>query len=153
MIRKLKGRIDDEVKKYPDARAAALPSLYAAQEEFGYLGPAALEAVAEELGVSKATLKGTATFYSMFRNKQMGRHVIRICTNVACMLFGAETLVSIIGGIFNVEPGGTSPDGRFSLVISECIGACDRGPAMLVDEDEHFNLTAGSVIEILDGYK
>ena len=153
MTDKLKKEIREDVKKYPSARAASLAALYAAQEEFGYLSPEALKAVSGELGVARATLRGTATFYSMFKHKPMGRHVIRLCTNVSCMLFGAETLVEIIGGIFGVEPGGASADGRFSLEIMECIGACDRGPAMLVDDDEHFNLTAESVIEILDSYK
>jgi len=139
--------------RYPTAQSTLLPALYEAQKRFGWLSLEALEAVSKELDVPRATVRGVATFYSMYKNRPMGRHVIQICTNVSCMIFGAERLVDIIKERYGVEAGGTSGDDRFSLVIMECIGACGTAPAMLVNTDFHENLTEENIIKILDGYK
>lgn len=140
-------------KNYPNTRAALLPSLYVAQKEFGWLSPEAYEAVSDALGVPKATVRGVATFYAMYKHKPMGRHVVQLCTNVACMILGAERLVDLLKEKYGLEPGGTSPDGRFSLVIMECIGACGTAPAMLVNDDFHENLTEQSIQDILGKYQ
>ena len=139
--------------KYPNSRAALLPALYVAQREFGWLSPEAYEAVADLLCVPKATVRGVATFYAMYKQKPMGRHLIQLCTNVSCMILGAEKLVDFLKSRFGVEPGGISPDGRFSLVIMECIGACGTAPAMLVNDDFYENLTEKYIEEVLEKYK
>jgi len=138
--------------KYPNARAALLPAIYVAQRESGWLSPEAYETVADLLGVPKATVRGVATFYAMYKQKPMGRHLIQICTNVSCMILGAERLVDFLKTTYGVEPGGISPDGRYSLVIMECIGACGTAPAMLVNDDFHENLTEKNLQEILEKY-
>ncbi|HYA13115.1 MAG TPA: NAD(P)H-dependent oxidoreductase subunit E, partial [Syntrophales bacterium] len=74
--------------KYQDARSCLLPSLYVVQKEIGWISPPAMETVGEILSLPKATVKGVATFYSMFRQKPIGRHLIQLCTNVACMVMG-----------------------------------------------------------------
>jgi len=146
-------KIQDVRKLYPSARGALLPALYIAQRETGWLSPDALRAVSRELRIPEATVRGVASFYAMFHKQPMGRNVIQLCTNVACMILGAEPLVDLISKTFNVQPGGTSPDGRFSLVIMECIGACGTAPAMLVNTDFYENLTAENILGILEGYK
>jgi len=83
----------------------------------------------------------------------MGRHVIQLCTNIACMLMGAETLVEFLKNKYGLAPGKTTGDGRFTLIIMECIGACATAPAMLVNEDFHENLTKENIVEILERYK
>jgi NADH-quinone oxidoreductase E subunit len=138
--------------KYPNARAALLPAIYVAQRESGWLSPEAYETVADLLGVPKATVRGVATFYAMYKQKPMGRHLIQLCTNVSCMILGAERLVDFLKTTYGVEPGGISPDGRYSLVIMECIGACGTAPAMLVNDDFHENLTEKNLQEILEKY-
>lgn len=144
----------DEIKaKYPDRRSALLPSLYIAQREFGWLNHEAMQCVARTLNLPEAEVKGTASFYAMFRNKPVGRHLIQLCTNVSCMILGAEKLVDFLSGKYGVKPGGTSQDGRFSLVIMECIGACGTAPAMLVNTDFYDNLSEKRIEEILGGYK
>ncbi|MBI3593017.1 MAG: NADH-quinone oxidoreductase subunit NuoE [Nitrospirae bacterium] len=139
--------------KYQDARSCLLPSLYVVQRESGWIDPAAMSAVGELLNVPKATVKGVATFYSMFRHKPVGRHLIQLCTNVACLVMGAERLVDMLKERYGLEPNGTTSDGRFSLVIMECIGACGTAPAMLVDTEFHDNLNEGNIITILESYK
>ncbi len=139
--------------KYPNARAALLPAIYVAQREFGYLSPEAYEAVADALGVPKATVRGVATFYAMYKHKPMGKHIVQLCTNVSCMILGAEKLEDFLKNKYGLEPGGTSPDKRFSLVIMECIGACGTAPAMLVNDDFYENLTEDGLVKILEKYK
>ncbi|MBF0557709.1 MAG: NADH-quinone oxidoreductase subunit NuoE [Nitrospirae bacterium] len=138
--------------KYQDSRSCLLPSLYVVQKENGWISPAAMETVGELLSVPDATVKGVATFYSMFRREAMGRHLIQLCTNVACMIMGAERLVDILRDKYGLQPNGTSADGRFSLVIMECIGACDAAPAMLVDADLHGNINENTIMATLDKY-
>lgn len=139
--------------KYPTARAALLPAIYVAQREFGWLSPEAYEAVSDILGIPKAIARGVATFYAMYRHKPMGRNIVQLCTNVSCMILGAEKLVDFLKNRYALEPGGTDPDGRFSLVIMECIGACGTAPAMLVNEDFYEYLTEKYIEEILEKYK
>ena len=145
--------IQDIRDKYPDRQSALLPALYVAQREYGWLSQEAMESVAHALNLPAAFVRGTASFYSMYRHKPVGRNVIQICTNVSCMIFGAEKLVDLIRKKYGVEPGGISEDGRFSLVIMECIGACGTAPAMLVNTDFHENLTESNLEDILAKYK
>jgi NADH-quinone oxidoreductase subunit E len=144
----------DEIKtRYHDSRFCLLPVLYVFQKEYGWLSPEALETVGEILNIPKATVKGVSTFYAMFSHKPTGRHLIQLCTNVACMIMGGERLLDVLREQYGLEPDITTPDNRFSLVIMECIGACDTAPAMLVDTDFHCNLTGEKVIKILEQYK
>ncbi len=153
----MKDELLSEIKRlkerYPKGEAALLPALYLAQKQFGWLSREAMQSVSDCLHVPEATVKGVATFYSMYKHRQIGRHLIQLCTNVSCMLFGAERLVDILSERYNLATGGTTQDGRFSLVIMECIGACDRAPAMLVDADLHCNLNENNIGEILERYK
>jgi len=139
--------------KYPDRKSALLPALYVAQREFGWLSHEAMTSVSQALNLPEALVRGTASFYSMFRQKPVGRNLIQLCTNVSCMILGAEKLIDFISAKYGVAAGGTSQDGRFSLVIMECIGACGTAPAMLVNTDFHDNLTEKTIEEILEKYK
>ena len=144
----------DEIKgRYPDFRSALLPSLYVAQREFGWLSHEAMSYVARTLNLPEAMVRGTASFYSMFKHKEAGRHLIQLCTNVSCMILGAERLVDFLRTKYGMEPDNTTQDGRFSLVIMECIGACGTAPAMLVNTDFYDTLTEKRIEEILETYK
>jgi NADH-quinone oxidoreductase E subunit len=145
--------IDEIKKRYPDRRSALLPALYIGQREFGWLSNEAILSVARALNLPEAVVRGTASFYSMFKHKPLGRNMIQLCTNVSCMILGAERLVDFLKERYNLEPGGTTPDERFSLVIMECIGACGTAPAMLVNTDFYDNLTEKTIEEILEKYK
>ncbi len=138
--------------KYPDCKGALLPSLYIAQKEFGWLSPDAYAAVSTTLVIPKATVRSVGSFYTMLRNRPMGRNVIRLCTNVACMILGAERLQDLLKNKYGLEDGGTTPDKRFSLVIMECIGMCGNAPAMLVNDDTYGDLTEQTIEEILAKY-
>ncbi len=144
----------DEIRvKYPDRRSALLPSLYIAQREFGWLSQEAMQCVAKALNLSESIVRGTASFYSMFKHKPVGRHLIQLCTNVSCMILGAERLVDFLGNKYGLQPDGTTEDGRLSLVVMECIGACGTAPAMLINTDFYDNLSEKRIEEILEKYK
>lgn len=146
-------RLDELRKEYPSGRGIALPALYAVQDEHGWVSQEAITAAADYLNMPKAILRGVATFYSLYRTKPTGRHLIQLCTNVSCMIFGAERLVDMLKGKYQVEPGRTSPDGRFSLMIMECIGACDKAPAMIINGEFHYNLDEKNILDILESYR
>lgn len=139
--------------KYHNGQSSLLPALYVVQREHGWLSQDSMSAVGELLNIPKATVKGVSTFYSMFRHKPMGRNLIQLCTNVACMIMGAERLVDILKSRYGLEPNGTTDDGRFSLIIMECIGACGTAPAMLVNTDFYENLTEENIFLVLEKYK
>src|SRR4030066_1771811 len=98
--------IDDIKAKYPDSRAALLPALYIAQKEFGWLSFEAMKVVADVLNLPESDVRGTASFYSMFRLKPAGRNLIQLCTNVSCMIFGAERLQDLLQERYGLMPGG-----------------------------------------------
>lgn len=150
--KKILEEIKDLKNKYPDPQFCVLPTLYIIQREHGWISPMSLEAAGEILHIPKATLRGVSTFYSMFAHKPIGRHLIQLCTNIACMIMGGEKLLDILKSRYGIEPNTTTHDNRFSLVIMECIGACDMAPAMLVNTTLHGNLTKQNIIEILEKY-
>lgn len=144
--------LERHVRKYPERRAALMPALKIAEREFGWLSDEAMACVAEYLGLTKAEVYGVATYYTMYRLKPMGRHIIRFCDNIACMLCDSDRLLAHIQKKLGIRPGETTPNQRFSLVTMECIGACGTAPAMLVNEDFYDNLTEERIDEILERY-
>lgn len=139
--------------RYPERESALLPALYVAQREFGWLSNEALLHVANVLNLPEAKVRGTASFYSMFKNKPAGRNIVQLCTNISCMIAGSDGLVNFLQTRYGMKPDETTPDGRFSLILMECIGACGTAPAMLVNTDFHENLTEQNIGEILETYK
>jgi len=143
----------EEIKgQYPEPRGALIPALYVAEREFGWLSATALLSLAEALGLPPAVVRGTATFYHLYRHRELGRHLIQLCTNVSCLILGAEELQAYLERTYGLEPGGTTEDGRFSLLIMECIGVCEGAPAMQIDTDLYRDLTEERLDEILSSY-
>ncbi|MCL7453210.1 MAG: NADH-quinone oxidoreductase subunit NuoE [Anaerolineae bacterium] len=142
-IRRIRG-------EYPDPDSALLPALYLAQKDYGgWLPEEAIDAVAEIMELAPARVGAMASFYTLFQRQPVGRHVIYVCTNVACSLLGAEHLLEYLGHKLGVEPGETSADGRFTLVEVECLGSCGTAPMMQVDEHYFENLTEEKIDRIL----
>jgi NADH-quinone oxidoreductase E subunit len=118
---------------YPRARSALIPVLHLAQEQDGWLTPDAIEHVGELLDLTPAEVYGTASFYDMLFTEPVGRHLISICTNIACLLNGAYELLDHAEETLGVKAGGTSPDGEFTLEEVECIADCGRAPCLAVN--------------------
>ena len=134
-------------------RSAVIGALHAVQHENdGYLTPELMNAVAEYLALPNIHVYEVATFYSMFQTKPVGRHNVAICTNVSCMLRGAEEIVEHVENKLGVKLGESTEDGRFYLKREEeCLAACCGAPMMMVDHEYYENLTKEQVDAILDG--
>ena len=126
-------RAKELIPLYPQSRSALIPMLHVAQEQDGWLTPEAIEHVAELLGLTAAEVYGTATFYDMFFTAPVGRHLVSICTNIACMLSGAYELLEHAEHTLGVRGGGTTEDGEFTLEEVECIALCGEAPCLAVN--------------------
>ncbi|MEE8448884.1 MAG: NADH-quinone oxidoreductase subunit NuoE [Thermodesulfobacteriota bacterium] len=135
--------------RYPDKRAALIPVLHIAQREAGYLSSDCKEMVARLLDIPPVDVEGVARFYTMFKNRRMGRYLIQVCTTLPCALMGAEQMVDYLSHKLNVKVGGTTADERFSLVTVQCLASCGTGPAMMINGDHFENLTPEKIDNIL----
>jgi NADH-quinone oxidoreductase E subunit len=138
------------VQRYPVRRAALMPTLWLAQQEFGYLSPEVLAYVAELLGLSPAFVASVASFYTMYYKRPMGRYHVQVCTNLSCTLVGAERIVDCVRERLRIAVGETTTDGQFSLSEVECLGSCGTAPMMQVNDEYCENLTPQRTLEIID---
>ena len=137
---------------YPVKRSVLVPMLLYVQDELGYLSDEAMHELGQRLDLSDLEVRNVASYYSMLRFKPMGRYHVQVCTNISCMLRGAEEIYDHCQKRLGIGPKGTTPDGVFSLEEVECIGACSWAPAMQVNYDYHEKLTPEKVDEVLEKY-
>ncbi len=121
------------VALYPEPRSALLPLCHLAQEQDGWLRPEAMEEIAELVGVTAAEVRGTATFYDMLHTEPVGRYVVAVCTNIACILSGGAEMLEHAERRLRVRVGSTTEDGLFTLEESECLADCDFPPCVQVN--------------------
>ena len=121
-------------KKYPEKRSALIPALHMAQAEVGYLPLDVQSEVAALFGIEPNEVNALVTFYDMFFDKPVGKHLIHVCKNVSCMLRGGDGVMHQLCHKLNIKPGETTADGQFTVIPSECLAACDRAPMMIVDD-------------------
>jgi len=145
-----RAEFDRLLTRYSDRKAVILPALHLAQKEFGYVSDEAIVYIAGLVGTSPAEIEGVATFYTMYNRKPVGKYHVQICRNISCSLLGAEHLIEHVAGKLGVKPGGTTPDGKFTLSQVECLGSCGTAPVMQVNDDYYENLTEASIDAILD---
>ena len=124
-----------------------------AQSKLGYLTGELLIEMAKSLGLSVSDVYGVATFYSFLSTKPLGKNVIRVCKSLPCFLKNCQTIIKSVEGEIGIRPGETTPDGKFSFQLTNCIGACDEAPAMMVNNDVHVNLTPSKISQILRSYE
>lgn len=132
--KKLRAEIEALQTKYPVARSALIPALHLAQSQYGYLPREIQDEVAELFNLTPNEVNSLVTFYDMFYDKPVGEHIIHVCKNVSCALRGADSLLEKVCNKLGVRPGQTTADGKFTVISSECLAACDRAPMMLIDE-------------------
>ncbi|RMG29316.1 MAG: NADH-quinone oxidoreductase subunit NuoE [Gammaproteobacteria bacterium] len=145
--------IDRWLAKYPPDRkaSAVLAALHAVQRHHGWVEVQHMNAVARYLDMPPASVYEVASFYSMIETKPVGRHTVAICTNISCMLCGAEQLVAHVEKKLGIRLGESTPDGRIYLKKEEeCLAACAGAPMMAVDGHYYERLTPEKVDEILD---
>lgn len=142
-------RLDKILGRYPTPRAALLPVLNLAQEIRGHLSREAMEKVAEVVGESPATVRGVATFYTMYNKRAVGRHLIQVCTNVSCNLCGGHDVFKAFLEHTATESGQVSEDGEFTVIEAECLGACGFPAAVQINNRYFENVEAQHVPDIL----
>ena len=142
-------KFEETVARYPKKEAAMLPVLYLAQQEFGHLGPEAIEYVAKLMGQAPARVHSVVTFYTMLNMKPIGRHHIQVCRTLPCALGGAEKITTFIKQRLGIEPGQTTSDGRFTLSEVECLASCGTAPMMQINDEYYENLNEEKVAAIL----
>jgi len=155
----LSDHVKDEIEhwkaRFPEGRqrSAVISALHAVQHENGgYLTAELMQAVADYLDLPAIQVYEVATFYSMFQTRPAARHNVAICTNVSCMLRGADEIVEHVQGKLGIKLGENTADGRVYLKREEeCLAACCGAPMMMVDHKYHENLSIEQVDEILDG--
>ena len=149
-----KARLEALFPSYPTRMSCLLPALWLVQEARGWISEPAIAEVAEVLELTPAYVKGVLSFYTMYHTHPVGRHFIQVCTTSPCNICGAEDVVkAFLQHTGCGELGSTSPDGRFTIIEVECLGACGFATPVLINDDFIEGVTPERVAGILQGYK
>ena len=145
--------IERIISLYPETRSALIPVLQYVQHRHRCVSEGAVREVAGLFGLSPATVKGVAGFYSMFTSEPVGRYHIQVCTNLCCALRGADKLLAHLKRTLGVDVGGTTPDGVFTLTTVECLGSCGTAPMMQVNDDYYEDLNDEKVDSLIEKWR
>jgi NADH-quinone oxidoreductase E subunit len=148
-VTELQAAIRREAEKYPESLSAVLPALRLAQEQYGWLPPAAFREVADALDLTPAYCQAVASFYDMFHLEPVGRHLVEVCTNICCGLRGAQGVLEAFESELGVRPGETTADGEITLRAVECLGGCGWPTVVAVDHRYRQNINAKDVAAIV----
>lgn len=144
--------IEHAIHHYEDPRAASIDALKIVQKYRRWVPDGAIALIAELLSMSAADVEGVATFYNRIYRQPVGRHVILVCDSIGCFLTGFDDVYAALQSTLGIQPGQTTTDDRFTLLPVCCLGACDRGPVLMIDDDTHFNVNPGNVNQVLEQY-
>jgi NADH-quinone oxidoreductase subunit E len=146
----LRQKAEELVGRYPVARSALLPLLHLVQHADGYVSDDGIAECAELLGLTKAEVMAVATFYTMYKRKPLGRHLVSVCTNFSCQVRGAKDIYEQLSAKLGVGHNETTPDGAITLEHAECLGNCDGAPVVTVDYLNYEGLTPEAASELVD---
>ena len=151
-----RAKLDELLTKYPpdQKRSAVLAALYLVQEQQGWVSGNGMRHVAPILEMTPAEVEDVATYYVMFFKEPVGRHVLQVCRTLSCALRGAERVTEALAEKLGIQVGQTDPSGTFTLLEFECLGACDRAPIVMVDNEHwHEAVTPESCAKLIDDLK
>ncbi|HEX2972446.1 MAG TPA: NAD(P)H-dependent oxidoreductase subunit E [Tepidisphaeraceae bacterium] len=149
LTEEVKARIMAFFPRYETKRAALIPALHVIQNTYGQISPQAMKEVAELLGLVPGEVWDTMSFYTHFWTHHRGKKVIVVCRSLTCQVMGSERLVDVLKRHLKIDEHQTTPDGEWSLMTEECLGACEHGPCMLINERLHSRVKAEEVAKIL----
>jgi NADH:ubiquinone oxidoreductase subunit E len=144
--------INQLADKYGRRRESLLPILQEVVDQLYYVSESSMINIARELNISTADVYGTASFYSFIEKNIQGKHIIRVCKTIICDMKHKEDIVDAITELIGIKPGETTDDGKFSLHYTNCLGACHKGPAMLINDEPYTELTPETVKNIIISY-
>ncbi len=148
----IKELVKSLANKHGHARESLLPILQGVIHEERYISDEAMTEIARELDISAAQVYGTATFYSFLDTQPRGKYVIRVCKTISCSMKGKNLLTQEIEDMLKIKVGETTQNKKFSLLETNCLGWCHKGPAMLVNDEAYTDLTSEKVREIISDY-
>jgi len=148
-------RLEEICLRYPaeQRKSAVLAALYMAQRQQGYISRNAMKAVAAAIRCTPAEVEDVVSFYTMFYQRPVGRHVVQVCRTLSCALNGAERVTEELQKVLGIAPGQTTADGAFSLFEVECLGACDRAPVVGVNDHWHECQKPDDAKALIEGLK
>ena len=147
-------QLHEILTRYPTKQAGLLPALWLAQEQRGWISDRTMAEVAEVLGLTPAYVKGVVTFYTMYHQHPVGQNFVQVCTTSPCHLCGAEAVLhAFLERTGAKEPGATSPDGKWTVIEVECLGACGFATPVLINGDFIESVTPDRVSELVRKYK
>lgn len=145
--------IEAECAHLPNRESAAIDAMMIVQRHRGWVSDASLVAIGRLLGMSMAALDSIATFYNLIFRQPVGRHVVMVCDSVSCYVMGADALRKQVEDHLGIKLGQTTADNRFTLLPIVCLGACDRAPTLMVDEELVGNVTAEQLDDIFGRFE
>jgi NADH-quinone oxidoreductase E subunit len=145
-------KFDEVVTRYPPDRrkSAILFALYLVQNQQGYITANGMRHVAQQIGCTPAEVEDVVSYYTMFYTRPVGKYVLNVCRTLSCALLGAERVTEELSAKLGIKPGETDPSGTFTLMEVECLGACDRAPVVMVNDDWHEGLTPEQCSTFID---
>jgi len=146
-------KIDELAKSYGEHRDSMLPVLQGLQREYGFLGEEIVNEVARKFEISQTEVFSVASFYHFLNTTKRGRYVIRVCRTISCELRDKDKVLRALESELGISMGGTTPDGKYSLDYANCMGMCDQGPSMMVNDDLYAGLTPSKAVDIVRGYR
>ena len=150
-----RARLEEIASHYPPERrrSAIIPALYLIQQQQGHITASAMRHVAEVIGCTPAEIEDVVSYYAMFYTKPVGRYVLQVCRTLSCALVGAERLSVALSEKLGVKVGETDATGTFTLLEVECLGACDRGPVVMVNDAWHERQTPDTAGKLVDALR
>lgn len=146
-------KIHEGISTQSKGREELLIRLGEAQNKFGYLSEKIMVELAKSLDISISDVYGVATFYSFLSTRPQGKNIIRICKSMPCFLKNSQIIIESVEKGIGIKPGETTPDGKFCFQLINCIGVCDKAPAMMINNEVYVNLTPSKISQILKAYK
>jgi NADH-quinone oxidoreductase subunit E len=143
-------KFEEIVRRYPVRRAAIMPTLWLAQQEFGHISPETMEYIAQLLRLSPAFVASVASFYTMYYKQPLGKYHVQVCTNLSCALVGAGDILACLERRLGIQVGQTDGQRQFSLSEVECLASCGTAPMMQINDEYCENLTPERTIDIID---
>jgi len=144
--------IEHHMAHYEDPRAASIDALKLIQKHHGWVSDSAIVAIGQVLGIPASDVDGVATFYNKIFRKPVGRNVIFVCDSIGCFLTGYEDLINAIKKHLNIEYGQTTADNRYTLLPICCLGNCDKGPSLMINDDTHGPVSIEQIPSLLEQY-
>jgi [NiFe] hydrogenase diaphorase moiety large subunit len=148
----LKKEIWEFADRFKQDRSGLLPALQHIQSEYRYISPYAMQEVAHAFLIHPVEVHGVVSFYSFLSTVKKGKFIVRLCQTISCDMAGKAALATQLENELGIKFGQTTADGMFTLEYTNCLGMCDQGPAMLVNEEVYTKVTPEAVAEIIDGY-